>query len=101
MNADFIVDSGAELHEEDDGRRMHRRPLLSRDDEQEEIEALERRIQQRYARSSHAEYDEETTDVEQQALLPSVKDPKLWMVKCAVRSFVFFSVTVVFLKFYL
>jgi transcription elongation factor SPT5 len=28
-------------------------------------------------------YDEaETTEVEQQALLPSVKDPKLWMVKC-------------------
>ena len=30
-------------------------------------------------------YDEaETTEVEQQALLPSVKDPKLWMVKCNV-----------------
>lgn len=63
---------------------MHRRPLLPREDDQEDVEALERRIQQRYARSSHAEYDEETTDVDQQALLPSVRDPKLWMVKCAV-----------------
>ncbi|PQP97861.1 putative transcription elongation factor SPT5 homolog 1 isoform X1 [Prunus yedoensis var. nudiflora] len=68
----------------DDGRRMHRRPLLPREDEQEDVEALERRIQARYARSSHTEYDEETTDVDQQALLPSVRDPKLWMVKCAI-----------------
>lgn len=61
-----------------------RRPLLPREDDQEDVEALERRIQERYARSSHTEYDEETTDVDQQALLPSVRDPKLWMVKCAV-----------------
>ena len=83
-HADFIVDGGADIPDDDDGRRMHRRPLLSREDEQEDVEALERRIQARYARSSHTEYDEETTDVEQQALLPSVRDPKLWMVKCAV-----------------
>ncbi|KAH7567993.1 hypothetical protein JRO89_XS07G0209300 [Xanthoceras sorbifolium] len=81
---DFIVDGGADLPDEDDGRRMHRRPLLAREDEQEDVEALERRIQARYARSSPQEYDEETTDVEQQALLPSVRDPKLWMVKCAI-----------------
>ncbi|KAF2296612.1 hypothetical protein GH714_000568 [Hevea brasiliensis] len=55
IHADFIVDNGAELPEEDDSRG-----------------------------SSHTEYDEETTDVEQQALLPSVRDPKLWMVKCAI-----------------
>ncbi|KAK9106284.1 hypothetical protein Syun_022295 [Stephania yunnanensis] len=81
---DFIVDGGADLPDEVDGRRMHRRPLLPREDEQEDVEALERSIQARYARSSHSEYDEETTDVEQQALLPSVRDPKLWMVKCAM-----------------
>ncbi|GLT32208.1 hypothetical protein SLA2020_068910 [Shorea laevis] len=81
---DFIVDGGADVPDDDDGRRMHRRPLLPREDEQEDVEALERRIQARYARSSHAEYDEETTEVDQQALLPSVRDPKLWMVKCAI-----------------
>ncbi|EEF36249.1 suppressor of ty, putative [Ricinus communis] len=81
---DFIVDNGADLPDEDDGRRVHRRPLLPREDDQEDMEALERRIQARYARSSHTEYDEETTEVEQQALLPSVRDPKLWMVKCAI-----------------
>ncbi|XP_047321703.1 putative transcription elongation factor SPT5 homolog 1 [Impatiens glandulifera] len=82
---DFIVDGGAELQEEDDNRRMHRRPLLRPEDEQEDVEALERSIQARYARSSYnTEYDEETTEVEQQALLPSVRDPKLWMVKCAI-----------------
>lgn len=47
------------------------------------MEDLERRIQERFSRH-HEEYDEEATDVEQQALLPSVRDPKLWMVKCAV-----------------
>lgn len=81
---DFIVDGGADLQDEDDGRRMHRRTLLPREDDQVDVEALERSIQARYARSSHIEYDEETTDVEQQALLPSVRDPKLWMVKCAI-----------------
>lgn len=83
-HADFIVDSAADIPDEDESRRMHRRPLLPREDEQEDVEALERRIQARYARSNHMEYDEETTEVEQQALLPSVRDPKLWMVKCAV-----------------
>ncbi|RVW85000.1 putative transcription elongation factor SPT5-like 1 [Vitis vinifera] len=83
-HADFIVDAGAELPDEDDGQRMRRRPLLPQEDEQEDFEALERKIQERYGKSSHAEYDEETTEVEQQALLPSVRDPKLWMVKCAI-----------------
>ncbi|KAK9271283.1 hypothetical protein L1049_026873 [Liquidambar formosana] len=78
--ADFIVDGGAEIPDEDDGRRIHRCPLLPREDDQEDVEALERSIQARYARSSHTEYDEETTEVEQQALLPSVRDPKLWMI---------------------
>ena len=63
---------------------MHRRPLLPAEEDQEDVEALERSIQARYAKSMHSEYDEETTEVEQQALLPSVRDPKLWMVKCAV-----------------
>ncbi|KAI9388842.1 hypothetical protein POPTR_009G124200v4 [Populus trichocarpa] len=81
---DFIVDDhGADLPDEASGRRMHR-PLLSREDDQEDVEALERSIQARYAKSMHSEYDEETTEVEQQALLPSVRDPKLWMVKCAI-----------------
>lgn len=81
---DFIVDSGADLPDEDDSRRMHRRPLLHREDDQEEdIEALERRLHERYGKRE-VEYDEEATEVEQQALLPSVRDPKLWMVKCAI-----------------
>ncbi|KAF3662628.1 putative transcription elongation factor SPT5 -like protein 1 [Capsicum annuum] len=32
----------------------------------------------------HEEYDDEATDVEQQAFLPSVRDPKLWLVKCGI-----------------
>ncbi|CAI0395931.1 unnamed protein product [Linum tenue] len=81
---DFIVDGGADLPEEDDGRRVHRRPLLSREDDGEDVDEIYRRIQERYSRTSQGEYDEETTDVEQQALLPSVRDTKFWMVKCAI-----------------
>lgn len=72
------------MPDEDDGRRMHRRQFLTREDEQEDVEALERSIKERYFRSNQPDYDEETTEVDQQALLPSVRDPKLWMVKCAV-----------------
>ncbi|XP_030525153.1 putative transcription elongation factor SPT5 homolog 1 [Rhodamnia argentea] len=81
---DDFIDNGADLPDDDNSRQIHRRPLLPREDEQEDVDDLERRIQARYARSAHAEYDEETTDVDQQALLPSVRDPKLWMVKCAI-----------------
>lgn len=73
-----------DLHDEADARRMHHRPLLSREDDQEDVEALERIIQERFARNRTEYDDDDATEVEQQALLPSVRDPKLWMVKCAV-----------------
>ncbi|GJT46690.1 putative transcription elongation factor SPT5 homolog 1 [Tanacetum coccineum] len=80
---DFIVNERDD-HDAEDARRM-RRPLLTRDDEQEDVEALERKIQERYARNrSEYDDDDDQTEVEQQALLPSVRDPKLWMVKCAI-----------------
>nr|CAB3469931.1 unnamed protein product [Digitaria exilis] len=53
-------------------------------DDEEDIDEIERQVRERYARSTHIEYGEEAAEVEQQALLPSVKDPKLWMVKCAI-----------------
>ncbi|KAJ8642734.1 hypothetical protein MRB53_004482 [Persea americana] len=78
---DFINDAGAEIP--GGGGRMRCPPLLPREDEEEDVEDLQTRIQERYKRSSHKEYDEETTDVvDQQALLPSVKDPRLWKVEC-------------------
>ncbi|ESW09521.1 hypothetical protein PHAVU_009G134600 [Phaseolus vulgaris] len=81
---DFIVEGGADLPEEDDGRRMrNRRMLPHHQEDHEDLEAVARSIQERYGRRL-TDYDEETTDVEQQALLPSVRDPKLWMVKCAI-----------------
>ncbi|KAK4340924.1 hypothetical protein RND71_039425 [Anisodus tanguticus] len=80
----FIVDNGADIPDEDGARREYRHRLLPHEDQEEDLEELTRSIKQRYARSPHVEYDEEATDVEQQALLPSVRDPKLWMVKCAI-----------------
>ncbi|XP_019188292.1 PREDICTED: putative transcription elongation factor SPT5 homolog 1 [Ipomoea nil] len=79
---DFIVDAGADIAEEYDSRQIDRhRPIL---DEEEDFEALERSIQARYARSSDDD-EEASDDVDQQALLPCVvRDPKLWMVKCAI-----------------
>ena len=86
IGVDFIHDEGADLQEEEVRQRMHRRPFLPRDEQDEQdVEDLEKYIHQRYgAKQDYSEYDEETTDVEQQALLPSVKDPKLWMVTCKV-----------------
>nr|KAJ0217171.1 hypothetical protein LSAT_V11C300154100 [Lactuca sativa] len=81
---DFIVNERVDPHEEEGARRMHHRPLLSREDDQEDVEALERIIQERFARNRTEYDDDDATEVEQQALLPSVRDPKLWMVKCAI-----------------
>ncbi|AQK83104.1 Putative transcription elongation factor SPT5 homolog 1 [Zea mays] len=80
---DFINDAGADLPDEDvvRGSRRHSIPMR---DEEEDIDEIERQVRERYARSTHIEYGEEAAEVEQQALLPSVKDPKLWMVKCAI-----------------
>ncbi|KAF9598274.1 hypothetical protein IFM89_026209 [Coptis chinensis] len=78
----FIVDSGAELQEEDDGRRKERGPFFPQEEELEDLEKLEQTIQNRYG-PEYGDYDDEM-NVEQQALLPSVKDPKLWIVKCLI-----------------
>ncbi|CAN0928559.1 Putative transcription elongation factor SPT5 homolog 1 [Linum grandiflorum] len=79
----FFVDPGTDIPEDEGGRRVHRTSgILSREDD--DFEEIGRRIQEKYSRQYHGEYDEETTEVEQQALLPSVRDPKLWMVKCAI-----------------
>ncbi|KAK8916043.1 hypothetical protein KSP39_PZI023264 [Platanthera zijinensis] len=80
---DFINDAGADLPDESGGRRTHR-PLNMMPEDQEDVEEMERQVYERYAKSSHIEYGDDATEVEQQALLPSVKDPNLWMVKCAI-----------------
>ncbi|OAY81058.1 putative transcription elongation factor SPT 1 [Ananas comosus] len=79
----FINDAGADLPDEEEGRRLHRPSILMGED-QEDVDEIERQVYERYAKSSHVEYGDDATEVEQQALLPSVKDPKLWMVKCAI-----------------
>jgi transcription elongation factor SPT5 len=83
----FIVDDDrADFPDENTGRNS--RPCFipnMRDEIEIDEDELRRRIRDRYGRPSHSDYGEETTDdVDQQALLPSVKDPKLWTVKCAV-----------------
>ncbi|KAI3944455.1 hypothetical protein MKW98_006616 [Papaver atlanticum] len=80
----FIVSNDDQ--EDDDDRRMGHgyRPHPWLSDGEEEIEEIERRIQQRY-QSYDEEIDEANiNDVEQQSRLPSVKDSKLWTVKCVI-----------------
>ncbi|XP_057449281.1 putative transcription elongation factor SPT5 homolog 1 isoform X2 [Lotus japonicus] len=82
---DFIVDGGPDLQEEEHvGRVRNTRMLPPHHEDHEDLEAMAQRIHERYGKQRMPEYDEETTDVEQQALLPSVRDPKLWMVKCLI-----------------
>lgn len=81
----FIDDTRADDPDQDVGRSSRRHPS-SMLDEEEDVDALVKLIHDRYIiPSSHfVDDDDGVTEVEQQALLPSVKDPKLWMVKCAV-----------------
>lgn len=82
------MDTGDDLPDDEDSKRPHRELFLPHEDDQEDVDAIVENIKARFARASQAEYEEdaekEATEVEQQALLPSVRDPKLWMVKCAV-----------------
>ncbi|KAK9757508.1 hypothetical protein RND81_01G167100 [Saponaria officinalis] len=55
------------------------------EDDEEDVEAMEKMVNERYSRAARdydRDFDEEPTEIEQQSLLPSVCDPKLWMVKC-------------------
>ncbi|GFP89849.1 putative transcription elongation factor spt5 homolog 1 [Phtheirospermum japonicum] len=86
---DDFIDTGADIPDEyeADDRRAHRRPFLPREDEQEEdVEEIERRIQERYSNKTfNVDYDDrDATYVEHQAQLPSVMGPKLWVLKCAI-----------------
>lgn len=84
---DFIDESPGidDLPEEDGGK--HQGPLRMPPPYQqdyEDLEAIERSIQERYRNISVDYHEEETTKIVQQSLLPSVRDPKMWLVKCAV-----------------
>lgn len=69
-------------------RRAHReadRKLAEEEDlNPEEIQKYikERFGKQRYAAAALGENEFETTEVRQQTLVPTVKDPKLWVIKC-------------------
>lgn len=76
------TDTGVEIRHNDVGRRSIPHSCSNEDDDY--MQEILRRIENRCKEASDFDYDEEVTEVEQQALLPSVKDPKLWMVKCAV-----------------
>ncbi|KAJ3695918.1 hypothetical protein LUZ60_001295 [Juncus effusus] len=71
---------------EEAGNRRERRPFIPEEHEEEDVDEIERQVKEHfaYSRSSQTEYAEDATDVEQQARLPSVKDPKLWLVKCKI-----------------
>ncbi|KAK2360371.1 putative transcription elongation factor SPT5 protein [Trifolium repens] len=84
---DFIDESPGidDLPEEDGGK--HQGPLRMPPPYQqdyEDLEAIERSIQERYRNISVDYHEEETTKIVQQSLLPSVRDPKMWLVKCAI-----------------
>ncbi|KAI3988627.1 hypothetical protein MKX01_026991, partial [Papaver californicum] len=85
VDRDFI-EPDEDIPEEHEATRMGHRRLLPEEDDEVDVDEFERRIHQRYSRHAYLEGEgiDEINDVEQQALLPSIKDPKLWMVKCAM-----------------
>jgi transcription elongation factor SPT5 len=55
------------------------------EEDEDDTDKILQHLAYKYGRQPQFDYaDEVFTEVDQQALLPSVKDPKLWMVKCAV-----------------
>ncbi|KAL0844273.1 hypothetical protein Bca101_017519 [Brassica carinata] len=86
----FIEHGEADLGAEDVGRHRHfHEPASFRSSRVGAEEYLDF-MQEKYS-NPRAEYEDdgdyedgEPTHVDQQALLPSVRDPKLWMVKCAI-----------------
>lgn len=86
FSAGFIDDDARADNPDEDVQRGSRRHFNPNPmDDADDMENLEEMLKWKYRTQSHSDFDEEgLTEVEQQALLPSVKDPKLWMVKCAV-----------------
>lgn len=84
-----FIDREADQVEDVERPSMHHR-RMAQEDEMNEMseEEYARMLEERYRRVSEGAGldDMEATEVEQQALLPSVRDTKLWMVKCRVRS---------------
>ncbi|KAM3244040.1 hypothetical protein ACQJBY_055757 [Aegilops geniculata] len=82
----FIDDDARADNPDEDVQRGSRRHFNPNPmDDADDMENLEEMLKWKYRTQSHSDFDEEgQTEVEQQALLPSVKDPKLWMVKCAI-----------------
>ncbi|KAM0845689.1 hypothetical protein ACQ4PT_056194 [Festuca glaucescens] len=70
----------------DEGVRNSRRHSVPMEEEEEDdTDKILAHLADKYRRHSQYDYAEEDfSEVDQQALLPSVKDPKLWMVKCAI-----------------
>lgn len=71
-------------------QRMGRVDIIAEECE-DDINEMERRVMERYTRHSRRIMERQEMDhagdaneVEQQALLPTLSDPKLWLVKCAV-----------------
>lgn len=53
------------------------------------MEEIARRFEEKHKNYLDEEEDdlgEDGVDIKQQSLLPSVKDPKLWMIKCKVNT---------------
>jgi len=105
-DASFFLDVEAEVDEDEDedeieeaeegfvepavpevisqDRSIYRRaPQTNLDDDK--VEEIARRFEEKhrnYLDEEEDELGEEGIDIKQQSLLPSVKDPKLWMIKC-------------------
>ncbi|XP_060200841.1 putative transcription elongation factor SPT5 homolog 1 [Lycium barbarum] len=77
----FIDDDSNEIDNSVLQRRHVIHPQIGEDEDE-----FTRRIVERYGRKSRYEEEENATEVLefQQALLPTIKDSKLWMVKCAI-----------------
>uniref|UniRef100_A0ACD5Z5R6 Uncharacterized protein n=1 Tax=Avena sativa TaxID=4498 RepID=A0ACD5Z5R6_AVESA len=82
--AGFIDDDDDRPDNIDENRMSSRRHSVPMDEE-DDTDMILRHLARKYGKQSESDsVEEDFTEFDQQALLPSVKDPKLWMVKCAI-----------------
>ncbi|XP_038052973.1 transcription elongation factor SPT5-like [Patiria miniata] len=81
-----LIDKTSRVEQDESERHGARRlqQLLSHQKEDEIEEYYKRKYAETSSRSRYADEDELPDQITQQGLLPGVKDPNLWMVKCKI-----------------
>jgi transcription elongation factor SPT5 len=88
LNRMVDLDNIAEVEEDfNQSKARYRKIDMKRQEvEEEDAEQIAERLEQRYGRQDFRGFRGDLEHVPQSLLIPSVNDPKLWLVRCKVYS---------------